>query len=360
MRTLVAGSIVPRPGDLVLARVDQLGHHKRVERPTGRFSKIFPGDEIIVCLGDRYAPDQFEAEMPVDLSPCHLVAGGGVASRALAWHDRLRGPTEITPIGLVGDAQGRPINVRDYALPHLTPPAIPAIAVVGTSMNSGKTTTVMSLVRGLTAEGHKVGTVKLTGTGSGNDFWIMQDAGAHAVRDFTDAGFASTYRVPLAEIERGMEALFADLAATGCTVIVAEVADGLFQQETAGLVQSATFRRLVTGLVFAAGEAMGAVAGVAWLSNHGLKVNAISGVMSQSPLAMTEAQRATGLACLSRKSLEQPGAASPWLNGRVSAEPSSVPHARRGRPANGNRLLNAPVTGFSKTVPPSTADALAW
>jgi hypothetical protein len=38
-------------------------------------------DAIIVAYGHRYAPDQFEAYVPEDLGPCHLVAGGGVAAR---------------------------------------------------------------------------------------------------------------------------------------------------------------------------------------------------------------------------------------------------------------------------------------
>ncbi len=63
-------------------------------------------------------------------------------------------------------------------------------------MNSGKTTTVQSLVLGLRAAGEVVGATKVTGTGSGADYWVMVDAGAACVADFTDVGLASTYRVP--------------------------------------------------------------------------------------------------------------------------------------------------------------------
>src|SRR5919106_1957610 len=83
---LLTGQLRPRAGDLVLARVDELGQHKRIELGDGRRSFLFPGAEIVVCSGNRYAPDQFEAEVPHDLSPCHLVAAGGGAAGALSRH----------------------------------------------------------------------------------------------------------------------------------------------------------------------------------------------------------------------------------------------------------------------------------
>lgn len=113
----------PRPGDLVLASVGTTGQHQRIERPDGRRAYMFPGDEILVCYGARYAPDQFEAEVPADLGPCHLVAAGGVAGRVVSWHVDMDEPTEIEPLGLVADAEGVPLNLRDWRLPgHAWPP----------------------------------------------------------------------------------------------------------------------------------------------------------------------------------------------------------------------------------------------
>jgi len=99
--TLIAGEIRPRAGDLVLAHVDALGQHKGIETRGGRRSNLFPGDKIIVSYGDRYAPDQFEAEVPADLSPCSLVAAGGMAAQVLCKHAAMATATAITPIGLV-------------------------------------------------------------------------------------------------------------------------------------------------------------------------------------------------------------------------------------------------------------------
>ena len=113
--------IRPAAGDLVLVRIDEIGQHGRIQLPTTRRRNLFISDEVIVCYANRYAPRQFEAVVPKTLEPCHLVAAGGVAGKALCWHERLwRGPTEVTPVGLVADASGRRLNVADWGLPSET------------------------------------------------------------------------------------------------------------------------------------------------------------------------------------------------------------------------------------------------
>ena len=311
MRLVLAGDLAPRCGDLVLAKVGALGHHNRIEQPDGRRAALYGGDEILVCYGNRYAPDQFEAEIGTDLGPCHLVAAGGIASTALSWNDRIGQPTEITPLGLVGDGSGTPINLKSYALsPRPDMPRIPLIAVVGTAMNAGKTTTAANLVRGLVMAGHRVGTVKLTGTGAGGDLWIMRDAGAHEVVDFTDAGFSATYRTDVGELEHAAGTLVGHLAASGCTVAVAEIADGLYQQETAALLRSPLVNDLIDGVLFAAGDSMGAAAGARWLRTHGHTILGLSGLVTRSPLAVREAEQSTGLRCISIRDLRDRDTAS--------------------------------------------------
>ena len=142
MRTLISGDVKPRAGDLVLATVDELGSHQRIELPNGRRAKIFPGDLILLCYGHRYAPDQFEAIVCDDLDACDLIAAGGIAGRELCRHERMDAPTRILPLGIIGDADGAPRNVEQYALDLTRPgPRIPAVFVFGTAMNSGKTMT---------------------------------------------------------------------------------------------------------------------------------------------------------------------------------------------------------------------------
>jgi hypothetical protein len=294
MRTLISGSVKPVSGNIVLATVHELGKHRKVEKVNGRRALMMPGDEIIVCYGNRYAPDQFEALISDDLSLCDLVAGGGIASREVNRHARMLPPTQIIPIGLIGNEHGEPVNIADYRIGfEESTHDIKVFIVVGTAMNAGKTFTAASLVRGLKANGFKVAGIKATGTGSGGDLWQMKDMGADVVLDFTDAGFASTYKVPDEAIEEGVIGLINHAARRRCDIAVVEIADGLQHQETAALLRSNKLQSKVSGVVFAAYDSMGAKAGYDELCKLGYPVLAISGQISRSPLAMREA----GVAC---------------------------------------------------------------
>ena len=318
LKTLLRERVKPHAGDLVLARVKKISQHTRLQLPSGRRASLFPGDEIVVTYGNRYAPDQFEAIVPQDLSTCQLVAAGGIAAKALTWHSRLKSATTLEPLGLVGDARGVPVNLRDFRqVPQ--PPGqavrsqhgavtdIPSVAVLGTSMNAGKTTTAAFLIRGLCRAGLRIGAIKVTGTGAGNDLWLMQDAGAEVVLDFTNAGYPSTYKVPAVEIERIFLDLLHAVKNTGVDCVVIEIADGLFHKETATLVQSECFQAHVGGVLFCSGDAMGAAAGVDWLEQNGIPVLAVSGAMTASKLARNEAQHATRLDVLTKDVLSDPG-----------------------------------------------------
>lgn len=328
MQTLIAGDdVTPRAGDLVLARVDRLGQHKRIELVDGRRAALFDGDEIVVCYGNRYAPDQFEAYVPATLQPCELAAAGGVAARVTAAHASLKRPTAITPLGLLGDRAGQPINIAQYALKRrLRPADAPIIAVVGTAMNAGKTTAAAHLVSGLSVSGFKVGAAKITGTGAGGDVWYMTDAGAHKVLDFTHAGHASTYLAGDQAVQDIFVTLTAELADADVDAIVIEIADGLYQAETASLLRSPLFRRQVQAVLFAAPDALGAKSGVAWLREASLPVLAVTGLLTASPLAVRETATAVALPVLGLKDLRSPKQLNELFDGilKPAGEPTAL------------------------------------
>jgi dethiobiotin synthetase len=297
----------PETGDLILAVVDFIGQHMGLQLPSGRRMHLFPGDEIVVAYGNRYASNQFESEVPQTLGPCHLSAGGGIASRVTSWHTRMKSPTQITPIGLLGDDQGRRINLRDFALPTLTRTGSPpptTIAVVGTGMDSGKTQSCAHLVRGLIAAGLRVAYIKITGTGAGGDTWLLKDAGASPVLDFTDAGMSTTYLAPIAQIESALVSLLAHATNEDVDAAVVEIADGVFQIETSALLKSEIFASLVSGVMMVSHDSMGASAGVHWLmKNSRPPVLALSGIISTSPLQAREATQALGMPVYDRTDL---------------------------------------------------------
>lgn len=303
---LAERNVKPRAGDLVLARVDRLGHHTKLELYDGRRAQLFIGDEIIVCYGSRYATDQFEARLPADLEPCDLAAAGGIASKVDLCHDRARRPTQISPLGVLTAPDGRYLNLTDFALPVAdTCDRLPVLAVVGTSMNAGKTTVAAHLIKGLERAGYTVGAAKVTGTGAGGDRWSMMDAGARIVLDFTDLGYVSTYLLSPRTVEAIFTTIVAHLAAGGADVAVVEIADGLFQKETAALLGSHRFQSQIEAMVLAGSDPVGAVAGGRWLTAQSLPLVAISGLVTQSPLGMREVRGAIAVPLLETNRLSE-------------------------------------------------------
>ncbi|WP_199245717.1 DUF1611 domain-containing protein [Leifsonia sp. AG29] len=296
---------VPQPGDIVLARVEELGHLSWIEGPGSRRQTLFAGDEVLVAYGHRYAPDAVLAEVPGDLGPCHLIAAGGVAGSVLAAHGSMAAPTTLSPIGMLADAGGRLTLPR--LAPHRASSMLPVsepgsaldaprvVVVLGTSMNSGKSTAAANLVHGLSASGLRVAAGKATGTAAGGDPNMFRDAGAIAVADFTDFGYPTTFRVGSSEILGLFHSLVDVLAAAGPDVIVIEIADGVYQDETRGVLGEPSLQARVDRLLFAATDALGAVAGIAELRSAGLSPAAVSGMVTVSPLASREAAARVGV-----------------------------------------------------------------
>lgn len=77
-------------------------------------------------------------------------------------------------------------------------------------------------------------------------------------------------------------------ASAGCDIAVMEVADGLYQRETAALIADPWFRDRISGLVFACGDAVAAAGGV----------------------AVREAEQATGISVRRKSDLSDPAEAN--------------------------------------------------
>lgn len=282
----------PRVGDLCLAKVTRLGHHRHLELVTGRRAALSVDDRIIIAFGHRYATDQFEAIVPETQGACHLAAAGGIAATVVSRHAETRAPTEITSLGILCDSNNLPLNLERWGWPGVSvpPSAQPKphmVLVAGTSMNAGKTTACCQIIRTLASCGLQVAALKLTGTGSGGDLWRFLDSGANEAMDFGNVGLASTAGMDI----RGLDAAIGRLCAAvspSTDVIVAELADGLLQRETSALLQASALRNRIGSLVFAASDPLGAIAGIQLLSSWHLEVSAVSGLMCASPLAVRE------------------------------------------------------------------------
>ncbi|MCG8346563.1 MAG: hypothetical protein MI924_02125 [Chloroflexales bacterium] len=291
----------PQVGNLVLAEIESIGKHTTLENRDRVLTYIFPGDQIIVAFGNRYATDQYEGYVPAQpVTECDLLSVGGVCGEVASRHASMGKPTRLRLLGAVGGQDGQQLNLRAFGM---TPSAMPGngeiILVVGASMNSGKTTTVGTLARALSQAGLKVAAAKVTGTAAGKDGRFFASCGAKPVFDFTDAGYPSTYMLSLDELMTIYHSLISQLRATNPAYILVEIADGIFQRETRMLLDNPSFRETVDHVFFAATDSLAAECGTRYLYDYGLPLRALSGVTTRSPLATREAEEATQLPCLS-------------------------------------------------------------
>ncbi|WP_160113681.1 DUF1611 domain-containing protein [Phyllobacterium salinisoli] len=300
-------------GDLLVGRIAGIGQHKNIQLASGRGSENYIDDLVVMCVGDRYASDQFEGHAIIDADGCDMIAGGGIVGRMVRAHETMNKPTRISPIGLLTNAADEVINIAAYGLPcRAMPRNIDILAVFGTSMNAGKTTAAASLAHGLRRAGYAVAGIKTTGTGAFGDFNAFGDAGV-PVTDFVDAGMPTTYRMPLNRITRGFHTLVAHAAEAGAKIMVVEFADGVFQSEVRALLADPDVHNHFAGILFAAGDSAGAVGGVSVLRAMGFEPFALSGLITRAPLAAAEASEALSVPVLARNQLRDPQQIIPLL-----------------------------------------------
>jgi hypothetical protein len=293
----------PHIGDLIIAEVVSLGKHTTIEGRTGAMHHVFPGDVLIGAFGNRYATDQYEGYVPARAKEtCDLLSVGGVCGEVASRHATMAPPTKLRILGAAANFEGQPLNLRDFSLAADSEASRAArrasaceqIVVVGSSMNSGKTTTVGTLARALNRAGKRVAAAKITGTAAGKDARFFASSGAHQVVDFVDAGYPSTYLLSLNELMSVYETLIAHLKAGNPDYIIIEIADGIFQRETHMLLEHLPFRAQIDHLFFSANDSLSAECGVRHVRSYGLPLRGVSGVMTQSPLAIQETERITG------------------------------------------------------------------
>src|SRR5262245_7231095 len=194
LATLLALHDSPNLGDVVIAQVESLGKNVTLELANGRRCVLHQGDLLAVAFGNRYATRQFEGYAERNGDRCDLLSMGGLCGLVRSRHATVAEATKLKLLGAAGDEAGRPLSVRDFALPPAPPGPRPRVLVVcGSSMDAGKTYTAMSVIGGLSRGGVRVAGIKLTGTATGSDTWSFLDAGACVALDFIDGGYPATY-----------------------------------------------------------------------------------------------------------------------------------------------------------------------
>jgi len=285
----------PSPGDVVIARVESLGRHQVIELTSGVEHPISIGETAAVVLGRRYATCEFDGVVPASLTDgdeLHLLNVGGVAGRVRKATSSLTDPTRLRYLGAAVDETGGVLSTFSNALKPREESGLDVLLVIGSAMDAGKTTLASRAIELLVGAGFRVGGAKLTGTSRMKDINRMRRAGATAVCDFLDAGYPSTYGAAVDELERIFSALMTYLQDQGASLMVLEVADGVFQPETEAVLSSLVIMDRIKMIIGAASDSMAAYGMYAYLKEtHGVTPDFISGIIISQPLCVRELKR---------------------------------------------------------------------
>mgnify|MGYP002780585052 CR=1 FL=1 len=289
---------VPQVGDVAVFEVKSIGKHKQVQTADKRNAAILPGDLIMAAFGTRYATAQFEGYVPEKImDEYHILGAGGTIGIVHSMNAQFTGPTTLRMVGYATDENYRIINTKQQKAKQMLPFAGAAykngakvILSVGSSMDSGKTTTAGYLVRGFKNAGKKAVFIKLTGTIYSKDCDFAYDMGADISIDFGAYGFPSTFLCSMQELLDLHESLIHQVSQIEPDYIVIEIADGIFQRETKMLLTNPAFMATADEVVFSCGDSLSAVHGIDVLKKMGIQPLALSGLVTASPLLVTEAK----------------------------------------------------------------------
>jgi hypothetical protein len=193
------------PGSEGCAGVFQLPHDAVpiiVEAVSGRSMTIVPGDVFLATPGYRESVRWTVGGIPegglVPGENYWVLAESGVMGELASHSPAAQGHLgRAMYLGAVIGPDGHPQCLKDFAMraaPDATDAGAPVYLVLGTSVEVGKTTAGLTLLRTLRGEGHdQVVVLKATGTTSVTEAAIYLDFGAARVFDCVDFGVPTTF-----------------------------------------------------------------------------------------------------------------------------------------------------------------------
>jgi hypothetical protein len=225
----------------------------------------------------------------------HLLNLGGLVGRCLGHHHSLNNAIEVEVIGMpVRD--GQIMNIAENAISPVgaLDAVAPLVLVAGTCMNSGKTYAVTEIIKHLARAGRRVAAAKLSGVACLRDTLNMQDHGAVKTLSFLDCGLPSTVGVrDLAPIAKGV---IGELAKNDPDAIVIELGDGILGGYSVDTIfTDEELMKATAALVFCASDFVGAWGGRELLAARGVKIDVVSGPVTDSEMGADYVRRELGL-----------------------------------------------------------------
>jgi hypothetical protein len=268
----ITEEVVPLEGYVVAARIlTDKTVYNTLENVHGRMMRLKPGDQIAGVLGTRRALYGYSGMVPKTLKAgdvINVLNLGGVLGRCTSYAPDVGAPFEAELLGAVlyfpvlGQRIGAQAHIGLNALPDAASveTSAPIVAVVGTSMDAGKTVAACQIIRGLSRKGLKVAAGKVTGVALQRDVLGMLDYGAERVLSFNDAGLVSTNDQTAPDAARR---IIVDLNRTKPDVIVLELGDGLLgEYGVRAVLKDAGISKHFGAVVLCANDPVGAFGAV--------------------------------------------------------------------------------------------------
>lgn len=306
----VLGDVIPaQAGTVVAARVlNSRRTYNTLENPQGRLVPLKRGDVIAGALGHRHALHGFAGHLPTAIhvgDTLQLLNLGGVIGASSGNSPVLGSPFDVEILGAILDfgqvgrrlSQARPASITSRCLtPAPMPTATaPVVALLGTSMDSGKTTAASALVSGYADQGRKVACGKLTGVSLRRDMLTQEDNGAAVSASFTDFGIVTTSKQNAVATAHSLMAYLHDHAPD---VTILELGDGIFgPYGVDALLADTVFRSAVHSFVLCANDPVGAWGAVRFLQeSYAITPSLITGPVTDSCVGVEYCQQQLGIA----------------------------------------------------------------
>ncbi|HLG15581.1 MAG TPA: hypothetical protein VJH03_13935 [Blastocatellia bacterium] len=289
-----------KAGNVVVARtLTDNATYNTIELVTGRMAKINPGDIVAGVLGYRRALKGFIGDVPKSVAAgdrLHLLNLGGLIGQCLGHHHSLSNAIEVEVLGMPL-RDGRIMNIAEAAIAtrERLEVTTPLVLVAGTCMNSGKTYAATGIIKHLSRAGLRVAAAKLSGVACLRDTLHMEDHGAIKTLSFLDCGLPSTVGVTdLAPMAKGV---ITKLAEEEPDCVVIELGDGILGGYSVDTVfADEELMSATAALVFCANDFVGAWGGRELLASRGVKIDVVSGPVTDSHMGGDYVRDELGLA----------------------------------------------------------------
>jgi dethiobiotin synthetase len=200
--------------------------------------------------------------------------------------------TECELLGSLSNNLNKPLNLKDFQIisKNTTLSNKPLIAVLGTGIDSGKTTVSSFLIKSISNYIQSISACKLAGTASQKDLYSYEDSGANNVYDFVDYGLPSTCQVSKEEAIESSVSIVNE-ASKNHDLVFIELGDGYHgQYGTKEIIETKQISENIKVVIICAYDVSGAVNILESLDKFGLKkaLTIISGPVTNNITAFRE------------------------------------------------------------------------